>query len=316
MESKKNYINYERASEPKTGVYFSDFIKMILKNKARRMGESYNNSYKTLLYHINKFSIENNVELFTNSINEEFLDDFITYLEDSGLKKTYIRGILDLAKAMVRKAAVYGYVVDMTYDNVDIDLEEVQSIYLSQNEIARIYYYPNLTKKQEKIKDLFIVGCYTALRYSDLNTLKKEDIQNGYITKITKKSKIRVVIPIHDFVNEIIKKYDGFPTGVCSQHFNRYIKLICKKIGINDKVNMSYTKGGNIVTETKEKWELVSSHTARRSGATNLFKTGRMRVVDIMRLTGHKSEKSFMRYVRTTNQDTAREMAGDDFFKK
>lgn len=316
MESKKNYINYERASEPKTGVYFSDFIKMILKNKARRMGESYNNSYKTLLYHINKFSTENNVELFTNSINEEFLDDFITYLEDSGLKKTYIRGILDLAKAMVRKAAVYGYVVDMTYDNVDIDLEEVQSIYLSQNEIARIYYYPNLTKKQEKIKDLFIVGCYTALRYSDLNTLKKEDIQNGYITKITKKSKVRVVIPIHDFVNEIIKKYDGFPTGVCSQHFNRYIKLICKKIGINDKVNMSYTKGGIVVTETKEKWELVSSHTARRSGATNLFKTGRMRVVDIMRLTGHKSEKSFMRYVRTTNQDTAREMAGDDFFKK
>lgn len=316
MESKKNYINVTRLSEPKTGVLFSDFIKIILKNKARRMGNSYSHNYKTLLYHIEKFSIQNSVELFTNSINEEFLDDFITYLENLGLKKTYIRNILDLVKAMVRKAAIYGYVVDITYDNVEIDLEETQSIYLSQNEIARIYYYPNLTKKQERIKDLFVTGCYTALRYSDLNTLTKEDIQNGYICKITKKSKTRVVIPIHDFVLEIIKKYNGFPNGICSQHFNRYIKLICKKIGIDDAINISYTKGGNVVTETKNKWELVSSHTARRSGATNLYKTGRMKIQDIMRITGHTTEKSFMRYVRTTKEDTAMQMAGDDFFKK
>jgi integrase len=164
---------------------------------------------------------------------------------------------------------------------------------------------------------LFIIGCYTALRYSDLNELTEENIQNGFINKITKKSKTRVVIPIHDFVYEILDKYGGkFPNGVTSQYFNRCIKSICLKIGINEPVNLTYTKGGKVITETKEKWKLISTHIARRSGATNLFKTGRMRVQEIMKITGHRSEKSFMRYVRTTKEDTARQLAGDNFFRK
>lgn len=316
MESKKNYINYLRMAEPKTGVLFSEFIETTLKKKARRMGSSYSANYKTLLYHLRNFTEKYDVELFTNSIGEDFLDDFIIYLEELGSKKTYIKMILDITKAMVRKAAIYGYAVDSTYDDVDIDSEEIQAVYLTQNEIARLYYFNGLTKKQERIRDLFVIGCYTALRYSDLSTLKKEDIQNGYISKIAKKTRGRVVIPIHDFVTEIMNKYDGFPNGISTQHFNRYIKLICKKTGINEEVNITYTKGGKVITDTKEKWQLISSHTARRSGATNLYKTGRMKVSDIMRVTGHTTEKSFMRYVKTTKEDTARELASDNFFKR
>ena len=314
---KKNYINYVRMNEPKTGVYFLDFIKNVIDKKAKRMKKSYVSNYKTLIYHLYIFCNEHKVELFTNSINEEFLDDFIFYLESRNLKKTYVKMILELTKAMVRKAAIYGYAVDATYDDVSIDAEDIPSIYLTQNEIARIYYFKGLTKKQEKIKDLFVIGCYTALRYSDLSELSKDNIQNGFINKITKKNNTKVVIPIHDFVYEILDKYNGeFPNGVSVQHFNRYIKLICKKIGFNEPVKITYTKGGNIITETKEKWELISTHTARRSGATNLFKTGRMGLREIMRLTGHTTEKSFMRYVRTTKEDTAKQLAGDNFFRK
>jgi len=121
--------------------------------------------------------------------------------------------------------------------------EEIPAVYLSMNEIARIYYYPNLTKKQQRIRDLFVVGCYTALRYSDLSTLTKENFSNGYITKITKKTGIRVVVPVHDIVQEIYERYEGnLMFDICSQHFNRYIKVICRKIGIDDKVNQIYTK--------------------------------------------------------------------------
>lgn len=314
---KKNYINQQRMMEPKTGVYFSDFIEKTIRGKVKRMKHSYGRNYRTLLFHLKNFCEIYDVELYTNSINEEFLDDFIVYLEDRGAKKTYVRMIIDSTKAMVRKAAIYGYAVDTTYDDVEVEKEEMPTVYLSQNEIARIYYYQGLTKKQERIRDLFVIGCYTALRYSDLNTLTKDDVRNGCIHKITKKSNIRVVIPMHDFVIEILDKYDGnFPNGLTSQHFNRYLKMICKKIGINEPVYLSYTKGGKMITEKKEKWELISSHTARRSGATNLYKTGRMKISEIMRITGHYSEKSFMRYVRTTKEDTARTMAGDDFFRK
>lgn len=313
----KDYVNYSRTHEPKKGVLFVDFVEQTINRKHRRYKSSYLRNYMTLIYHVNNFCNIHNAIIYTNSVNEEFLDDFIVYLESLNLKKTYIKSIITLSKAMLRKAAVYGYDVDFTYDDVDIDDEEVPTIYLSQNDIARIYYFNGLTKKQEEIRDMFVVGCYTALRYSDLNTLNKNDFKDGFITKMTKKTGVKVVIPVHDFISEIYDKYNGnLPTGRTSQHFNRYIKLICKKIGFDEKVCITYTRGGDVVTDEKEKWELVSTHTARRSGATNLMKTGRMRIHDIMRITGHSSEKSFLRYIRTTVEDTAKLLSGDNFFRK
>jgi len=206
---KKNYINYTSLLKIKTDVLFVDFINDVVRKKNKRMGISYGRNYKTLIYHLDNFCITNNAVLLTNSIGEEFLDDFIYYLESLFLKKNYIKNILFLAKAMVRKAALYGYLVDSSYDDVDISGEESFSISLSMNDISRIYYFKGLSNKQERIKDLFIIGCLTALRYSDLSTLTKENFKDGYITKITQKNKIKVVIPIHDFVNEIYEKYDG-----------------------------------------------------------------------------------------------------------
>jgi len=317
INKKKDYVNLARLQEPKSGVLIIDFINSIINKKAKRSSKSYGRNYRTLIYHLNSFSKEYNCTLYTNSINEEFLDDFIYYLESKLLKKSYIKTIIQLLKASIRKAANYGYVVDPSYDSIEIDSEDIPSIYLSMNEITRIYYYPNLTNKQKKIRDLFVVGCLTALRYSDLTTLQKADFGDKFITKITKKTGVKVIIPIHDYVREVYNRYDGdISPNVTSQHFNRYIKLICKKVGLNDPVTITYTKGGEVITETKEKWELISSHTGRRSGATNLYNTGRLGLRDIMSITGHTTEKSFMRYIKTSKEDIANKLAGDMYFRK
>lgn len=89
-----------------------------------------------------------------------------------------------------------------------------------------------------------------------------------------------------------------------------------KEIGLNDKVTYTYTRGGKLVTTTREKCELISSHTARRSAATNMYLTGRMKTLEIMKITGHRSEQNFFRYIRLTNDDTARSISGDLFFRK
>lgn len=314
--SQKDYVNHAALMEPKKNVLFVDFIEKTTKKKERRMKKSYMRNYKTLIKILNNFSNDNNAILYTESINEDFLDDFIVYMESLQARKTYIKTLLSLIKAMVRKAANYGYAVDASYDEVDLDDEEIPSIYLSLNDISRIYYYQGLTKKQERIRDLFIVGCLTALRYSDLSTLEKENFSEKFITKITKKTGVRVIIPLHDFVKDIYKKYNGNLPKVCVQHFNRYIKMICKKIGLTEPVYQTYTKGGEIITETKERWQLISSHTARRSGATNLYNTGRLRIQDLMQITGHKTEKSFMRYIKVTKEEMANQVAGDNYFKR
>ena len=183
------------------------------------------------------------------------------------------------------------------------------------NEITRIYYYKferqDKRKAKERIRDMFILGCLTALRYSDYSRLTSQNLIR------TKKTNVDVKVPAHDYVKEIYAKYGGFiPRGLCIQYVNKYLKVIMKEIGLNDLVTYSYTKGGRLITVTREKWELISSHTARRSAATNMYLTGRMKTLEIMNLTGHRTEQNFFRYIRLTGDDTARSISGDMFFRK
>lgn len=249
------------------------------------------------------------------------MDDFIIYLEEQGLRHNTIVGYIEKIQSLVRRASQYNYAVDNTYDEIDLLAEPTNAVFLSMNEITRIYYYKfekqDKRKAKERIRDLFVIGCLTALRYSDYSTLTKDNLQNGYIVKRTKKTNVDVKVPAHDYVKEIFAKYGGnIPNGLCIQYVNKYLKVIMKEIGLNDPITFSYTKGGKLITVTREKWELISSHTARRSAATNMYLTGRMKTFEIMKLTGHKTEQNFFRYIRLTSEDTARAISGDSFWKK
>jgi len=314
---KRDYINRLVESEPKTGVLFRDFVSETALRKSKRMSPMYTKNYATLIYHLDGFSAEFDADIFTNSIGEEFLDDFVLYLEGKDLRQNYIVNLLSLVKSMASKAAKYGYAVDPGFDDVEIKLEPSFSIFLSMNKITRIYYYRGLSKKQERIRDLFVVGCLTALRFSDYSTLSENDFTKDFIVKVTKKTKTKVTIPLHDYVREILAKYNGnMYFGLSIQYFNRAIKEICQQIGFTEEIRYSFTKGGKLVYETKQEWELISSHTARRSAATNMYQTTRMATYEIMQITGHTTEKSFFRYIRTSDSDKAKQIAGDNYFRK
>lgn len=277
--------------------------------------------YDAIIKHIDRFSDEYDCDIFTNSITEDFLDDFIIYLEEKGLRHNTIAGYIQKIQSLVRKAGQYNYAVDTTYDEIDIREEPSFAVFLSMNEITRIYYYKfehqDKRRAKERIRDLFVIGCLTALRYSDYSTLTNQNLIDGYIVKRTKKTNVDVKVPAHDYVKEIFEKYVGhIPCRLCIQHFNKYLKVVMREIGLTDKITYSFTKGGKLQTVTKEKWQLISSHTARRSAATNMYLTGRMKTLEIMRLTGHRSEQNFFRYIRLTNDDTARSISGDMFFRK
>lgn len=293
----------------------------MLEKRSRRKSEHYAAVYDAIIKHIDNFSEEFDCDIFTNSVTAEFLDDFIIYLEDQGLRHNTIVGYIQKAQSLVRRASQYNYAVDTTYDEIDLREEPTNAVFLSMNEITRIYYYKfehqDKRKAKERIRDLFVIGCLTALRYSDYSMLTKENFQGGYIVKRTKKTNVDVKVPAHDYVKEIFAKYNGgIPSGLCIQYVNKYLKVIMKEIGLTDPVTYAFTKGGQLVTVTKEKWELISSHTARRSAATNMYLTGRMKTFEIMKLTGHRSEQNFFRYIRLTQEDTARAISGDSFWRK
>ena len=123
-------------------------------------------------------------------------------------------------------------------------------------------------------------------------------------------------IPIHDYVREIYEKYEGnVPGGLSVQTFNQHLKNICRRIGFTEPVTFNYTRGGNVITETRQKWELISSHSARRSFATNAYLTNRLEPYKIMAITGHTTEKSFFRYIKVTKEDLIKQIANDNFFE-
>ena len=311
----KNYINDNHIDSPIRDKLLVDFIMEMVNKKNKSI--SYKSQSKVLMKHVNEFSEKYDCMIYTNSVTEDFIEDFIGYLRDKNMRNNTVKGLIEKIKAMTKKAGNYGYAVNRTFDEISVPEEDTCSIALSMNEITRIYYYTGLTKKQEKIRDLFIVGCLTGMRYSDYSTLTSDNIQKDIIVKKTKKTGVTVHVPVHSYIKELLDKYDGeLPKDISIQHFNRSIKTICKKIGLTDKVVFTRTVGHKVVTDTYEMWQVISSHTARRSAATNMYNSGRMKTLQIMLITGHTTEKNFFRYIKIGREENAKNISTDLFFRK
>lgn len=95
---------------------------------------------------------------------------------------------------------------------------------------------------------------------------------------------------------------------------NDYLKDIGKFAKIETKVTKVGTKGGLRYEKTFSKWELITTYTARRSASTNLFLAGFEHIL-IMKITDHRTESSFLKYIRMSKEDNAYKMAENDYFK-
>jgi integrase len=199
--------------------------------------------------------------------------------------------------------------------------EQVYSIYLNEEELGKIWRLdlsekPNL----ERVRDLFMIGCYTGLRYSDLIRIRSENIvkENGssYLSILTQKTSQQVIIPLKPIVLEILSKYGGsIPKPLTNQKMNKYLKVIGRMADISQLIPVEKTKGGIRTKELVPKYELIRTHTCRKSFATNAFRSG-LPTLAIMKITGHKTETQFYKYVRISELENAEQLNSHEFFKK
>ena len=296
---------------------FFEFVREYL-DKSHR-SDRYKKMYLNTLDHVISFSLKYNLkDVLTDSIGMEFSENFVHYLKsDRGLMQNTVKGHVERMHAMLHKAMLYGYPVDNTYKEVTVEDEEVGAVFLSMTEITRIYYFDRLTRFQEEVRDHFVMGCMTGLRYSDYSRLNESNFYSdtNMIRIKTKKTGVVVSVPMHKFVREILRKYDyKLPKPRCIQYFNRCVKDICKKVGLTDPILWERTVGTEVVRKEMQKWEMISSHTARRSFATNMFLQN-IPTYRIMLITGHKSESSFFKYIRVTREENAATLQGHLFFQ-
>lgn len=216
-------------------------------------------------------------------------------------------------KAVLNEARKRGYSVSQSIADFSKGGEDHESVYLTSSEIEKIQNTV-VPKSYQKSKDLFLIGCYTAMRFSDYSQLCKANIRGGLIYRSTVKTKKQVVIPVHPIVLEILERYDFKVPALSNSIVNRQIKEIAKLSGINDVIEVAKTRGSKRVSSFYKKWELITTHTARRSGATNMYLAG-IPSISVMMITGHKTEKSFMRYIKVTAEQNAQILANHEFFK-
>jgi hypothetical protein len=267
-------------------------------------------TYVTTYKHLCNFQKVKKREIDFNTIDYEFYVDYKTYLmQKHNLSNNTIGKHFQIIKLLMNEATEMGINTNLAYKSKKFVVlrENSDSIYLNDTEINAIENL-NLTNNLDlqHTRDLFIIGCRTGLRFSDFTRLKSQCMNDGFIEISQEKTNNKVVIPIHKSVEAIFNKYNGvLPTACTNQEFNRRLKEIAQMVDLlNINTSITITKGGKEITANYPKYELVTTHTARRSFATNEYLQGTPTLM-IMAITGHRTERSFMKYIKVTKRDEA-----------
>lgn len=252
-----------------------------------------------------------------DNINADFHSKFTEFFNKKGFKLNTVGKHIQVLKTFLNYALEKGVNVNLYFKSRRFTSykEESFSIYLNEKTLSDINNLDlSKTPNLERQRDLFMVGCWTGLRFADLEKIGRSNISGDFMTVETQKTGETVIIPIHPVVKAIYQKYSketdsGFPAAISNQKMNEYLKIICKKVNsIKDKkIVTKFTKGGEKIEEEKLLPDLITTHTARRSFATNLYLSG-FPSISIMKITGHRTEKAFLKYIKITPEENAKKL--------
>jgi len=295
------------------------FIEKYIKESASLKKIATIKTYTTTFNHVKEYATKRKFTLDFENIDMQFHSDYANYLmNDLNLSTNTIGKNLKTFKVFLNEATERGINTNLDFKKKKFRYisEKTEKIYLTKDEI-KLIYDQDLSKKlsYDRVRDLFIIGCYTGLRFSDYGQIKQENIFDGNKLKIrTIKTDEVVVIPLHPIVKDIFKKYEGvLPKVISAQKINEYLKEIAKDAKLEEIIETSITKGGKRITSYSAKSQLVSTHTARRSFATNAYLAG-VPSIQIMKITGHRTESMFMRYIKISQEENANNLLNHPFF--
>jgi len=228
--------------------------------------------------------------------------------------ENYKSSMITKLKSCLQEALDAGFHHNTAFLRVKKNFMPADSIYLTEEEIERLWALELKDKHLCAVRDLFLLGFYTGARFGDYSQLDESMIRDGVIHLTSRKTGVESLIPCSPRVVKMLKRNGGHAPRMSQVELNREIKTVCMYAKINQPVTTTIVKGGKQVKTTKPKYMLVSSHCSRRSLATNLVLQG-LPERSIMLLTGHKNEKSFATYVKLTKEENAIALKGNSLFK-
>jgi integrase len=317
------FCNKPAVSKDKTGLF--DFMESLLNEMATglnpKTGKPYArqtpNTYRQCLTQLREYGQSKRKRIDFDTITLDFYMSFYDYLiNKKGFRLNYVGKIIKTLKTFMNEAIERNLTTNIAHKGrrFTAPREKVANIYLTRDELTAMYKL-DLSKEPrlEHVRDLFLFGCFTGLRFSDYSKVKPEyiDFKGGVIDVPTQKTDELVSIPILPIAKAILTKYRGktansLPDSISNQKFNKYLKEVALRLPeLQNIITDEYFTHGKKISRSFHKWEKVSTHTARRSFATNMILEGVPSQM-VMKITGHRTESAFQTYLKMSPRDNAK----------
>lgn len=322
----------EAEAEP---IYFCDYMQKYIDRYTPVRNIITVRKYYTAMHKLQEYEKITRKKFTFEDIGIDFYNNFQAWFYTLGYADNYFGVIIKIVKQMHREARF----VDKLHTNEDIQHKDFivvkkdsDNIYLSEEELLQIHEldisteliiknFPDLNAQRVKQKitslilarDRFLIGAYTGLRVSDFGRLSEANIDNKYIRIKTVKTGSDTVVPIHPIIREIIASDFDASVTISDQKINNRVKELAMLSGICEDITVTKHVGGKMVEVVEPKYKLVSSHTARRSFATNAYKAG-VPTLAIMKITGHTKESTFLKYIKVSAEENAEMLSRHPFF--
>ncbi|MCM5664281.1 site-specific integrase [Galbibacter mesophilus] len=269
--------------------------------------------YGTAKNFIEEFSIKKDYPLRFETITIDFFEKIRDYsFQEKGIMVNYFDKIISILKTFMNWAFDRGYHENLDFKKFKTSQQEVEVIYLTMDELMKLYNHKFKSKKLEHVRDTYCFGCFTGLRFSDIKQLRASNIFEDHIKLNIQKTKtIDHIIPLNNYSKAILDKYkntlyEPLPV-ISSQKFNSYIKECCADAEIDTPTTITRYVGQKRIDTTEPKHKFITSHTARKTFVTNSLILG-MKEMVVRNITGHKKESTFKRYVKIAEDFKQNEM--------
>ncbi len=275
-----------------------------------------------------------------SSLTESTLTAFVVYLRDTkklrtprkkkgdredydheditGLKNSTILKKLEYLRWFLNWATDMGYNSNRAYKSFRPTLKQTQKkvIYLTKEELSKVRAL-ELTGDNaylDPVRDVFLFCCFSGLRHSDANNLRRSDIKGDHIEITTVKTADSISIELNDITKAILEKYKDVPfkdnkalPNLTNQAMNRDVKELCKLADINEEIRITTYKGSTRTDEVFPKWAKIGTHTGRRTFIVHALSLGIAPDV-VMKWTGHADYKAMRPYIDIVDSIKAESM--------
>lgn len=258
-------------------------------------------------------------EMSIDKINPDTIDKFTIFQIRLGHQNETTNKKISMSKWFFRWLVAKGLLTDISFTAHKTHLKRSSRVvvFLTWEELMKVYNHTFERPNLSRARDFFCLCCFTSLRYSDAAALKKTDIYDDAIHITTQKTNDKITIELNNYSRTILQRYADNDTDkalpvISNQNMNVYVKEVCRQCGINEKLTDIYYIGEKKYVETKEKWEMIGTHSGRRTFICNALMLGIAPNV-VMKWTGHSDYKSMQPYIDIA--DEAKKTAMDLFNK-